>query len=480
MGGGGGRGKRSVRGRATLSSKVATEEEEEEEKEEEEKEEKKAEKKAGKKAEKEEGIKKEEEKEEKGEGSLFIEYQEYPADQEDLEEQHLKETFDKKELHATQFGRLQIRIWRYPHDCLPLQPNMTPGRVLLCCQRTAAWVPVIFIAVVIGWSYYTFVVELCIFTIAAQGKGGKAAIYLVIFHLSFILIMWAYLKTIFTPPICPSKEFSLSQADEEHFEKEERPDIQQEILRRAAKDLPVYTMTSTRLIRYCKKCQLIKPDRCHHCSVCNKCVLKMDHHCPWVNNCVGFSNYKYFLLFLFYSLLYCILVTTTVLEYFIKFWTTNQKTTRAQFHVLFLFFVASMFFISVLSLFCYHMWLVGKNRTTIEAFRSPVFINGPDKNGFSLGLSKNWRQVFGDEKKYWLFPVFTSLGDGVNFPTRLMMDTEQVTVTNYHEQHSRSTGSTENFPVAPLSESKNFLLATDSDKDVRSGIKNHVTVSIDS
>lgn len=37
----------------------------------------------------------------------------------------------------------------------------------------------------------------------------------------------------------------------------------------------------------CKKCEKPKPPRAHHCSVCNKCVLKMDHHCPWINNCVG-------------------------------------------------------------------------------------------------------------------------------------------------------------------------------------------------
>ncbi|XP_044297437.1 palmitoyltransferase ZDHHC20 isoform X3 [Varanus komodoensis] len=135
------------------------------------------------------------------------------------------------------------------------------------------------------------------------------------------MFVWSYWKTIFTSPASPSNEFCLSKTDKEQYEKEERPESQQEILRRAAKDLPVYTTTTSRAIRYCDRCQLIKPDRCHHCSACDLCVLKMDHHCPWVNNCVGFSNYKFFLLFLFYSLLYCLFVAATVLQYFIKFWT---------------------------------------------------------------------------------------------------------------------------------------------------------------
>lgn len=118
--------------------------------------------------------------------------------------------------------------------------------------------------------------------------------------------------------------------------------------------------------------------------------------------------------------------------------------TQAKFHILFLFFSASMFSVSLAALFVYHCWLVCKNRSTLgvylppvfrlwlqsgkqhngnttlpwwlglcvlaEAVRSPVFGHGTDKNGFSLGFSKNLLQVFGDESKYWPVPVFSRWG----------------------------------------------------------------------
>uniref|UniRef100_A0A3Q1C0A4 Palmitoyltransferase n=1 Tax=Amphiprion ocellaris TaxID=80972 RepID=A0A3Q1C0A4_AMPOC len=295
---------------------------------------------------------------------------------------------------------------------------MAPSPALRCCKRALNWVPVLFINLVVGWSYYAYVVELCVC------KYNHFFSYLVIFHIAFAMFIWAYWKTIWSTPASPSKAFGLPRQEKELYEREERAEVQQEILKKVARSLPVYTRTAGGAIRYCNYCQVIKPDRCHHCSTCEMCVLKMDHHCPWVNNCVGFSNYKYFVLFLAYASLYCAVICATVVRYFIKFWTLAD--THAKFHILFLFFVAALFFISIVSLLTYHLWLVGKNRTTIEAFRAPVFTNGPDKNGFSLGFGRNVAEVFGDQAKYWILPVFSSLGDGHSFVTRLVhLDHEQ-------------------------------------------------------
>lgn len=42
-----------------------------------------------------------------------------------------------------------------------------------------------------------------------------------------------------------------------------------------------------------------------------------------------------------------------------------------------------------------------------EAFRAPIFTSGPDKDGFSVGCCRNMKEVFGDDKRWWLLPVYS-------------------------------------------------------------------------
>lgn len=76
----------------------------------------------------------------------------------------------------------------------------------------------------------------------------------------------------------------------------------------------------------CTKCCSIKPERAHHCSVCQRCIKRMDHHCPWINNCVGENNQKFFVLFTFYIAIIAIHALIMVFNYFMGCMNDEWKT----------------------------------------------------------------------------------------------------------------------------------------------------------
>lgn len=308
------------------------------------------------------------------------------------------------------------------------------------CVKTVKWFPVIFIVSVILWSYYAYVIQLCLLTVVSN---IQRVVYIVLYHAFLLFFLWSYYQTIFNSIGKVPSQFRLPASELDRLMQAESDEAKIQVVKRFAQNLPISNRTASGAVRFCEICQHVKPDRAHHCSVCGDCVLKMDHHCPWVNNCVSFTNYKFFTLFLGYAFSYCMFIALTTLQFFIKFW-KNELNGMEHFHILLLFFVSIMFALSLVSLFGYHLYLVVHNRTTLESFRPPVFQTGPDKNGFSLGKFNNFQEVFGDNKNLWLLPVYSSLGDGVTFPVRAQHQ------SNLYNSMGSTHNRSDEFKVVPL------------------------------
>ncbi|KAK7868875.1 hypothetical protein R5R35_014198 [Gryllus longicercus] len=188
----------------------------------------------------------------------------------------------------------------------------------------------------------------------------------------------------------------------------------------------------------CKKCIAPKPPRTHHCSVCNRCILKMDHHCPWLNNCVGHSNHRYFFLYMVYVVagVLFLMVFGVQLAYE-EVWLAEEEEPPIEGHpvrvndtmlipvtemnvnvsleaapppparslrrncIIYMAFITSGVFVALGSLSLWHARLIGRGETSIEAninkaetkrlaARNKVYVNPYD-----LGRRRNWRRFLG-------------------------------------------------------------------------------------
>ena len=173
-------------------------------------------------------------------------------------------------------------------------------------------------------------------------------------------------------------------------------------------------------VMLCAYCIRWKPERCHHCRKCNKCVLKMDHHCPWLVNCVGFNNYKYFVLSIIYGSVNTMLITLTYSEYVIAI---NLSTTfSVSFCVwnTFAFMCNFLLMCFVCYLLCVNVRRVLMNVTSIEhAERLKASFENDSSTkevSYNRGIYLNITEVLGDNPLLWLLPFNAhQTGNGIVF-----------------------------------------------------------------
>ena len=172
-------------------------------------------------------------------------------------------------------------------------------------------------------------------------------------------------------------------------------------------------------MRFCRRCDRFKPDRTHHCSNCGHCVLKMDHHCPWIANCVGFNNYKYFLLFLIYTVALTVYISATLIP-LVYSWLKLKSLENfigAEVHTLVLAVLSNVVGVAVLCLLIFHFYLTLNGYTTIELLeKANRAAGGKYHNAYDLGMYRNWTRVMGTNPLVWLIPIRYSVpGQGIFF-----------------------------------------------------------------
>jgi len=255
-----------------------------------------------------------------------------------------------------------------------------------------------FVSLLMVWAMYTCTC-ICIIpwlgpTTSGYGAGG-------FFWSMMVMVVFCYYKACTTEPGAPPKDW--------------RPE---EELGNLKEPTPTDSMGDPP--RYCGKCQNNKPPRTHHCSICQRCVLRMDHHCPWINNCVGFHNYKFFVLFL----LYTVITSATILLLLMGrgFASDLPISMLDAIFMWFLGIIISAVTILVSCLLSYHVNLVAKNYTTIE-YHSVHYANwnrahGQRESGhkYDLGLVENLYAILGPSLPMWLLPISIP-GDGISFKT---------------------------------------------------------------
>ncbi|XP_040291893.1 palmitoyltransferase ZDHHC16 isoform X1 [Bufo bufo] len=297
------------------------------------------------------------------------------------------------------------------------------------------WFGVVFVALVILLtSSIVLIVYLCVLPLIFQTYSTAwICWHLAYGHWNLILIVFHYYKAITTSPGYP-------------------PQVQ--------KNIPS--------VAVCRKCIAPKPARTHHCSICKRCILKMDHHCPWLNNCVGHYNHRYFFSFCLFMTLGCIYCSISSRVMFQEAYATIQKMKHHEaqrlqlagnetysqtpppafsfwervFHkcIIYLWVLCSSVAVALGALTLWHAMLITRGETSIERHinkKERKRLQGKGKifqNPYSYGRFSNWRLFFGVETQWqWITRVVLpsshpAYGDGLKWNTPHWLPTKQTSV----------------------------------------------------
>ncbi|KTW28713.1 uncharacterized protein T551_02563 [Pneumocystis jirovecii RU7] len=301
--------------------------------------------------------------------------------------------------------------------------DLNPSKV----NRFFGWIIPPFLICVMGFTTWVYIVLICINYLIMHGRTIGITL-LVIFSILLCMVTLSFTRIIFTPPgyVPRFKDLKLSSSNDVGL----RTHIVNQMKTFCLYD--AYVCENDGFPRWCAVCEVYKPDRAHHCSEVQRCVLKLDHFCPWVGGVIGFTRYKFFVLFIFYVTLICIFVICSCAPLTGEYRKMNGRVPGPWIGILAL---ASFFTLFLGPFTSIHIFYILRNSTTIESinFYARIYLlnvlyeteksgvkraNVTTKPGYhpwDLGWKMNWRSVMGKHWWDWFFPFTGSPGSGYHF-----------------------------------------------------------------
>jgi hypothetical protein len=272
-------------------------------------------------------------------------------------------------------------------------------------SEPAKFLPVAFVCFTISTQYFIYVIFHCIpmmqFDVNADHRDDarrtRGIWQTIVFHIVTFLLVLCYVRSIMEHP-------GEIPDDDAHWQ------YTNDGGKQSMMGMGLHETKKSGERRHCKWCGKYKPDRCHHCRVCRTCILKMDHHCPWIYNCVGFYNYKFFFLLLFYSVICLQLMMWTMAESVMRSWDVDTPFI-VMFFVLFGETLSIFLGVLLTAFFSFHIWLMLKSMTTIEFCEKKMPKKAPAEGTdsgisvYDLGCYGNICAVLGNNPLFWPLPI---------------------------------------------------------------------------
>jgi len=253
---------------------------------------------------------------------------------------------------------------------------------------------------------------------------------LIVYQVLFALFSISVMRTVATPPgSIPSWLRSDGRSDLHSYS-----NLLQAVERKKKSGAP----------RYCRKTGAYKPDRAHYCHDVDRCVLQYQTFSYIFNAPIGFYNYKFYLLSLFYGTLTSAWVVGATLPEVIS-WSRRLHDDPAQTQRLHAFYLsllrasltlgqgeeaALMCIIITLALnvllvipcfvlFVFHTVIIAQGRTAYEWQQVRAGARPREVSLFDYGVLNNFALTLGIYPLLWLVPTRRGMeGNGIFFPEK--------------------------------------------------------------